>query len=398
MSKLLKYLIFLLAGLAVFAVVLVFVLFTVIDPNRYRPAIEASASQQTGMQLRINGDIDWTFRPVFGLSIQDVSLTNGITPQELASFSTIALKLDIGSLLYGNLAVQEFVAENLHINWFVDAEGQANWLVNADDPAPTQTTEPGITELPIDINIADIRVINASVAYRDQRTNTDTRLQNINLTSQNTNLENRPFPLELSMRLVNELSDQDLTLNLASTAQVDFNAGNISLDDLRFNLSPLVLTGELSVSDFRNDMRWQTSLASNTFNLSHLLANFMPLDEDSMPAPDAQQFSVQTLQANGDSAGITLGGLTVALDDTVADVRGDYLYATDSRQALLAYNLNTNAIDLDSLLPISGSTETEATAETEVDQEAEQPPAQIAADTPDSSTTELPFDLLRSMD
>ncbi|HDZ09320.1 AsmA family protein [Pseudohongiella sp.] len=394
MSKLFKYLIFLLVGLTAFALVLAVVLFTVINPNRYKPALEAAASQQTGMQLRINGDIDWTFRPVFGLSIADVSLRNGVTPQELASFSSIALKLDIGSLLSGNLAVQEFVAEDLYINWFVDAQGQANWLVNTAEAAPVTAPATGSNELPIDINIADIRVINASVAIRDLSSNIDTRLQNIDLRSQNTNLENRPFPFELSMRLINETGGQDLTLDLASTAQVDFNAGNIDLNDMRFTLSPLVLSGDVSVTDFRNNMRWQTNLSSNTFNLSHLLANFMVVDEDSMPAPNQQQFTIQTLEANGDAAGATLGGLTVALDGTTAELRGDYLFATDTRQALLAYNLNTGAIDLDSLLPASLEEPASASADATA---SGQNTAQSAVAT-DNNDSPLPLDLLRSMD
>lgn len=395
MSTLFKYLVFLLVGLAAFAVVLAMVLFTVIDPNRYKPALEAAASQQTGMQLRVNGDIEWTFRPVFGLSIADVSLRNGVTPQELASFSGIALKLDIGSLLSGNLAVQEFVAEDLHINWFVDAQGQANWLVNTDAAMPGTAPASGSTELPVDINIAEIRVINASVAVRDLSNNIDTRLQNIDLSSQNTNIDNRPFPFELSMRLINEITDQDMNVNLASTAQVDFNAGNIDLNDMRLTLSPLVLSGDLSVSDFRNNMRWQTNLSSNTFNLSHLLANFMVVDEDSMPAPNEQQFSIQSLEANGDAAGATLGGLTMALNDTTASLRGDYLFATDTRQALLAYNLNTGAIDLNSLLAAAPEESAPADAdETGNGQNTEQASVAVTADTPD---TPLPLELLRSM-
>jgi len=397
MSKLLKFLIFMLAGLAVFAAVLVFVLLAVVDPNRYKPALETAASRQSGMQLRINGDIDWTFRPVFGLSITDVSLRNGVTPQELASFSTIALKLDIGSLLSGNIAIQEFVAENLHVNWFVDAQGQANWLVNADDSAAPAPATPGSTELPIDINIADIRVSNASVAIRDQRSNIDTRLQNIDLSSRNTNLDNRPFPFELSMRLINEVTGQDLNLSLASTAQIDFNAGNVDLNDLNLTLSPLVLSGDISVSDFRNNLRWQTNLTSNTFNLSHLLANFMVMDEASMPGPREQQFTIQSLEANGDAAGATLGGLTMALDNTTANVRGDYLFATDTRQALLAYNLTTGAIDLDSLLPPAAA-DTEPSAGSAANSGSQPNSAPASSDTMARADTDLPIELLRSMD
>lgn len=394
MGKLLKYLVFLVAGLAFFAVVLIFILFAVIDPNRYKPAIESAVAQQTGMQLRIAGDIDWTFRPVFGLSINDVRLSNGVTPQELASFSSIALKLAPRGLLSGNLEIQEFNAENLHVNWFVDADGQANWLVNAEAPPANPAQGSTSNEIPVDINIAEIVIRNASIAIRDQQQGLDTRLQNIDLNSRNTNLDNRPFPLELSMRIVDQLSARDLTLNLETTAAVDFNAGNITLRDMNFNLSPLVLSGDMQVNDFRNAMRWRTSLSSNTFNLSHLLSNFIDMDEATMPGPNEQQFTIRDLQANGDASGITLAALTMALDNTSAELRGDYLFPTDDRLGMLAYRLSTGAINLDDLLPPSPEQVADEAVQTEGENISQAPAAAAQAA---AQSTELPIELLRSM-
>ena len=73
MSKLLKYLTFFITGLLVFVVALALILFVVIDPNRYRPVLEDLVASQTGLQLQIAGDMNWTFRPVFGLSQQACS-------------------------------------------------------------------------------------------------------------------------------------------------------------------------------------------------------------------------------------------------------------------------------------------------------------------------------------
>ncbi len=386
MSKLLKYLIFFASGLIVFAVIVIFVLFAVVDPNRYRPALEAVVAQQTGLTLRIAGDMDWTFRPSFGLSIRDVRLTNGITPQELASFSNVALKLDPAALMRGRLDMQEFVSDNLHINWIVDRDGQSNWLL---DSPPRESTTNSSGDLPININIRQITVNNASIDIRDQQQGRNTSLQNVNMISSNTNLNGRSFPLEISMRLIDGSTNRDLDLNLQASTSIDFNAGDISLDDLQFNLSPLVMRGSATINDFQNQMRWQADLSSNTFNLSYLLENFVSMNESAMPAPDAQQVTIQALRINGDSRGITLDELLVGLDDSLVELRGDALYATETRNMLIGYELRGSEINLDNWLPVSGPTAELANSE------ATDTEAAIAEPT---APTELPLELLSTLD
>jgi AsmA protein len=388
MSKLLKSLIMLAGAVVVLVIIGVFVLFAVIDPNRYRPAIEAAVSVQTGYELRIAGDISWSFRPVFGLNIADVRLGNGVTPQELASFSSIALRLRPAGLLSGRLDMQELVAENLHINWYVDADGQANWLVN------TPATEPAGSagEIPVAINIEQITISNASFALRDISQGIDTSFQNLNLSSRNANLSNRPFPLQVSMRLVdNTGAQQDLQFNLDTTAAIDFNAGNLALSGLRFNLSPLVLNGDLRVEDFHNNLRWNAALSSNRFNLAHLLENFTAIDEPSMPAANEPQFSIEQLQINGDSGGLTISALSLALDDARIGLTGDYLFPNDNRVAMLTYDLRSNALDLDTLLPAPPES---APGADDNSSDSDSAAAAVAAA---DSDVELPLELLNSI-
>lgn len=352
MKKLLKYLILLVAGLALLVIAGVFVLFAVIDPNRYRPAIEQAFAAQTKFQLQIAGDISWRFRPVFGLSIADVRLSNGVTPQELASFSSINLRLRPAGLLGGNLDMMELSAENLHVNWYVDVDGQANWLVNA----PPATAPADHTEFPITINIEQINISNASLAIQDLQRGINSQLQNLNLRSTNANLDGRAFPLALSMRLLDFTESRDLTLNLDTNAAVNFNAGDIDLRDMRLNISPVVLTGEFNMQNFQNAPTWQTSLNSNTFNLSHLLEHFTDIPEASMPPADRQQFAIQQLTATGDNNGASIRQLEMTFDDALISASGDALFPTDNRVAMLAYEIRSSALDLDTLIPSADET------------------------------------------
>lgn len=346
MSKLLKYLVFLVSGLIVFALALVFILFVVIDPNRYRPAIESVVASQSDLQLQIAGDISWTFRPVFGLSIQDVRLSNGVTPQELASFSNVALRLDPSSLMRGQLDIQEFVADGLHVNWIIDANGQSNWLREA----PQNTTNTAQTDIPVDINIRQITVTNTRLDYQDNLQGIFSTVQIPSLISRNTNVNGRPFDVEMSMQVIDQVASRTLDMSLQSSIAFDYQQGTAQLNNLQFTMSPLVISGSASASNFPDNLRWQADLSSNTFNLSYLLENFMRIDEAAMPPPDAQQVTVQSLKLNGDAAGLTLEELLLGLNDSAIELRGDLLYPTDTRKMLIGYELQGGSITIDDWL------------------------------------------------
>lgn len=352
MKKLIKFLILTVFSILVFAGLLLVILFTVIDPNRYRGTLESVFADQTGWQLQIAGDISWSFRPVFGLGIRDVRLSNGVTPQELASFSEVSLSLSPMALLRGQLEMQTFVARNLHINWFVDADGQANWLVDtgrtAAERSPGARSDP--TDIPVNINIEQITISNASLSLRDLQSGLDTGLENLDISSRNTNLDNRPFPLTVSTRVVDRGAGRDLRINLETLMQLDLSAGNLALNELNFTLSPLVLTGDIAVNNFRNNPSWRGRLNSNTFNLTYLLENFIDLDTGPGINTTENQFTME-VTVSGDQRGATLESLLVTLDDTRAELTGDLLYAEGNRPLTVAYQLRANAIYLDPYLP-----------------------------------------------
>ena len=384
MSKLLKYLAFLLSGLIVFALALVFILFVVIDPNRYRPAIESIVASQSDLQLQIAGDISWTFRPVFGLSIQDVRLSNGVSPQELASFSNVALRLEPASLARGQLDIQEFVADGLHVNWIVDANGQSNWLRDAPQSStPSGTTQ---TDIPVDINIRQITITDTRFDYQDNQQGVFSTVQIPSLISQNTNVNGRPFDLQMTMQVIDQVASRTLDMSLQSSITFDYQQGTAALSDLQFTMSPLVISGSASASNFPDNLRWQADLSSNTFNLSYLLENCMGIDEAAMPPPDARQVTVQSLKLNGDTAGLTLDELLLGLNDSSMELRGDLLYPTDTRKMLIGYELQGGDIDIDDWL-------SQTEEQTAVADEAEQ-----ADSTTPPVDTPLPLEMLANFD
>lgn len=338
MNRATRPLLLIIAGLITTGALAAVILFVVIDPGRYRPAIEQSVEETTGLELQIAGEIDWTFRPVFGLTLNGVRLYNPATRQELASVPELSLRLSPARLVRGELAMEELIARDLHLDWSIDADGESNWRTDIPD-TPTDSDGP-----PISLDIRRIAVSNASLAFRNEQRGIEGRLENLDINSRNPRLDDQPFPLEITTRIPGHTSDRDLDIRLQSHTQIDFNGGNVLLEDLRMQLDPMVLEGHLAIRDFRNTARWESELQSNTFNPLHLLEAIT--GHEAGPSPDSNRLALHT-RLNGDHRGATISSLEISLDDLRASLTGDVLYPQAERPLILAYRFDADRLDLD---------------------------------------------------
>lgn len=393
MMKLIKILLLSLVSLVLMAVIAVALAFYLIDPSRYRPVIESVFKEQSGLELNIAGEIEWAFNPVFGLSMSDLRLTNPNSPAELASLSNIAIKVEPWALFEGRLEMREFIARDLHINWIVDAQGNGNWPSR--DEAEAESVASGSSGDSDDISaaVAQITVSNASIAIQDAQMGVNSNFENLNFNSQNSNVENRPFPFELDFELTDNISEQNATVSIASTATVDLARGNVRLDDLQIKLNPLQLTGTIAIDDVNNALAWRGQLQSNTFALSDFLDLYVRTEEQTSQAALGEystaddQFSMNA-EFNGNNQQINVPTLAITLDEMRIGIEAGYTFATANTLANLRYNVNTNALDLNRY---TTSVQTEV-ADEDVDTTVAPAPASVA-----TQDTELPVQLLQSM-
>lgn len=378
MNKLLKFIVFPIVGLIIVLIVAAYILVAVIDPNRYRAAIQSVVQTQTGLQAELAGEMSWTFRPTFGLELNDVRLSSPESRQELASFSRVALNINPAGLFSGQLNIEEFSATDLHINWFVDSQGNSNWPM----PEPTETQPAPAAEnsdTSVDLNISRFDISNASIDYRNAMTSQNFSLRNIDLRSRNSNFSGQSFPLNATVRMINEDTAREIAAELDMDTRLDLAAGTLSVEDMTLALSPLQLTGEVHLTGLNSDnLRWRAQLASNNFNLSYLLENFVAMDEDAMPAPDTQQIALQDFRANGDNSGATVSSVELRINEAPVSGRADVLFATGNRPMMIGYSLQGGNLDLDDWLAAGSSEETEI-------------------DSAPAEEAELPFDMLREI-
>src|SRR5690606_29593085 len=405
MPRVIKFMLIAVGGMIALAAVAVLALFLLITPDRYKPAIESLFARQTGLQLNIAGDMNWSFRPVFGLDVSDLRLSAPGARAELASLSSVSIRVEPWALLDGRLEMHEFHADGLHINWIVNAQGVSNWQSagsadGASAPA-SPAAEPEGESSDIAASIQQITITNTSATVQDAYRGVNVTLRNLSLSSSNTNFENRPFPFELSFNVSTGAGRAPVPAGIASTATIDMAAGSARFDDLLLKLNPLQLSGSFALGDFHNAPTWQGQLSSNVFSLNDFLDLHVrePVAASvagpaTMPSIDldSDRFSMQ-LVISGDNTRIDVPTLSVQLDDMRLDVDAHYTPAAGMSPATLSYNVAANTLDLNRYTMTEASTRAPAADTATSSSSPSQPPATPAV----RDDVELPIELLTSM-
>ena len=107
----------------------VFVLTSVIDPNRYRGPVERIVGDLTGRPLAIEGDLQITWYPWLGVRMGRARLDNrpGGSGPPLAEWESLAVAAKLLPLLEGQVVVDRIRLQSPHIRLFRDREGDFNW-------------------------------------------------------------------------------------------------------------------------------------------------------------------------------------------------------------------------------------------------------------------------------
>lgn len=210
-----------------------------IDPNDFKPEIAEVARKQANLDLRIPGELGWSFWPSLGV-------TMGRTESRIAGEEALFAALDsahvsvaVWPLLFGEVRMDGVRLEGLNLNLVQTPEG-ANWeqIGPADGTAPSdkaapkeQTGDTGPVAIPV--SIPEVAVTGGRINYRDTTSGTDILVQQLNLNARDVSLEN-PFPVSLSLRYQDQ-ADIRVDLELATVAHLDLDKNIYQLQSLALN-------------------------------------------------------------------------------------------------------------------------------------------------------------------
>jgi len=352
---------------ALFLVLLVIAASFFLNTNQYKSALQDSILAATGYELIIGGDLEVNLFPPMGLILNDVRVKNPAFPQELASTSAISLRVDAGELFRGQLLIQEFTADDFHINYYTNAQGRNIWDVETplvDDNVAQQqglsnsaaanssaTAQQGSdTDDSITASFERIVIANASIDIQDLSTGTNLIIRNLDLDSRDTNIEGRPFALAITFDFLNNGMTTPMAMGFRSNISADINSGQVSINDINLNLTPMLLQGDIQLSDISNELAIEGQFRSNTFDPVGLLETLgitEPSEEFTAPNIGTQTPQVAiAFNFNGDQTQLVIPSFTANMGITKVQADANVHYATAFAPANISYDVIVNSIDV----------------------------------------------------
>jgi len=181
--KLLIKLILGLGILTVLAVGAVTITLAYLDPNDYKGLIADKVKEETGRDLRIDGNISLSYYPWLGLDVEGVSLSNASGFGELPFLKTKVIKAraKLLPLLRKELEMDTLVLHGVTINLARNAEGVTNWddLVKPQDEA--KASDQGMPLVALIIGGIDIK--NANILWSDMQQGVEYKITDANIST-----------------------------------------------------------------------------------------------------------------------------------------------------------------------------------------------------------------------
>lgn len=279
MRKVLKVLGLLLAAVIVLLVALAVALPFIVDPNEFKPRIEAAVEEATGRDLEIAGDIDLSVFPWLGVDLGAVQLGNapGFGEKPFASIEGVQVRVKLLPLIAGNIEIGKVVVEQPVIRLQRNAEGRTNWEDLAGGGTGEADRQPSAPAEQPEFSIEGIEIRSAEVSYTDAVSSLEARLSEFDLAAGALGLP-ADFPLSMQGRFA--LSEPAVAGSFQFDGQVAANpaSGTYLLSDgaLAFE----VAGKGLPVSPLDGKLEWQriaADMTAGTASVDALAANVIGL-------------------------------------------------------------------------------------------------------------------------
>ncbi|PUA28328.1 MAG: hypothetical protein B0W54_17840 [Cellvibrio sp. 79] len=375
----------------VFLIVLaILALIFLVDPNRFKPRIEAIAKDQ-GVALQINGDLEWDLWPSLGVAVNDVHVAPLAEPQQaIAELKQASLLLKLIPLFSGNFQVDHIAVDGLNFNLRVDETGKGNW--EAFSRPATTTAPPSDTESNLALDVQHISLTNSNLSYTDVQSGLAFKLGDINLTMNNVNTRSEPFAVDLGFVLEQTQANLEkliLTGKLTNQLSVDNSLDTIGLTDGQLQLdiaakekASIALTYAIAVTSLQDSPAYKGEITLKDTNLRQLLEAF-DIQLETAKKGALGKFRLSSTIA-GDAEKVKLENLQLVLDETALNgSAGITNFSTSS----IKLSLSGDTLNADDYLPPPSQTDAPQGAVTDTSPAASGPEAD----------TSLPMEALRSL-
>lgn len=172
-----------------------------IDWNQYKSTAEKQATELTGLELKVGGDVSLALLPSPRVYLEKVSLKNPAQSDPFASVDTLEVRVDLMPLLQKQVKINAVYLVKPDIKLAKDAQGSFNFMtpkLQAMIGAPKDDKKAAASK-PQDISLDDLNIEDGAFSYKDAAQKTDINLSAINVQMSAASLQG-PFAGEGSLQ------------------------------------------------------------------------------------------------------------------------------------------------------------------------------------------------------
>ncbi|HFQ5040677.1 TPA: AsmA family protein [Vibrio vulnificus] len=171
-------------------------LVTLVNPNQFKPLITEQVAKQTGLELVIEGDIEWQFFPSIGFSLGKTELKNpqGFSQENLFKVENVGIDISVMPLLDKVLQIGDVRLDGAEFHLETRKDGQKNIdALTQQQKAQQETAQQEVSSEPTTdapqqagaaaewrIELAGISVSNAKLVNQDRQAGTSLELYDVN--------------------------------------------------------------------------------------------------------------------------------------------------------------------------------------------------------------------------
>ena len=232
MSRIVKYLLWLIGAFVALFALAAIALSLFFDPNDFRDEISNKVRDETGRELTIEGDISLDVFPWLAVEVGKSSLGNApaFGSEPMASFDRASFSVRLlPAILRQEVIVGAADIEGLQLNLRINQRGDSNWSDLIEEQS-TDSSADADSGGDIDINSVDIT--NASVLYTDDEAGEVIALDAINLRIGRLRSDGTAVPVDAAMNFDMQTAGLSGSIEVETMLSFNTESGLLTLGDL----------------------------------------------------------------------------------------------------------------------------------------------------------------------
>jgi len=228
--KALRYVLYGLGGVVALVVLALAAMLVIVDGAFVKSRLE-QAMKEKNRVLRIEGEPKLSLFPKLALALGKTTLSERSSEKEFLSLESMSVSVGVMPLASREVAVDAISLSGLKVNVVRARDGSFNFSDLAAAPAGRPAEPEGEEKAPPRVGIAEVKIERAQLAYRDERTGQEVRVNDLNLKTGRLQ-DDTPSDISFSAHITGKRPDVDLRTRLKGAASLNLARRTFALAKL----------------------------------------------------------------------------------------------------------------------------------------------------------------------